>query len=76
MPVVTECYDSFLDNAHSFPLSEQDVVNALEGCVGSGTGLQCFDFKGGIFTASRVLPTEAGGFTVGALVSTNFFAPA
>ena len=81
MPVVTECDDSFLNDARSFPLSEQDVVNALEsassghvteGCVGSATGLQCFDFKGGIGTASRVLPKEAGGFTVGALVSTNF----
>jgi D-aminopeptidase len=40
--------------------------------VGSATGLQCFDFKGGIGTASRVLPEEAGGFTIGALVSTNF----
>ncbi|HCU95973.1 MAG TPA: peptidase [Actinobacteria bacterium] len=81
MPVVTECDDSFLNDARSFPLSEQDVVDALEGarsgavaegCVGSATGLQCFDFKGGIGTASRVLPEEAGGFTVGALVSTNF----
>ena len=81
MPVVTECDDSFLNDARSFPLSEQDVVNALEaarsgpvaeGCVGSATGLQCFDFKGGIGTSSRVLPEEAGGFTIGALVSTNF----
>ena len=33
--------------------------------------MQCFDFKGGIGTASRVLPTEAGGYTVGVLVMTN-----
>jgi D-aminopeptidase len=81
MPVVTECDDSFLNDARSFPLTAQDVATALEratpgpveeGCVGSATGLQCFDFKGGIGTASRVLPRDAGGFIVGALVSTNF----
>ena len=81
MPVVTECDDGFLNDTLSFPLSEQDVVNALEaagggpaedGCVGAGTGMQCFDFKGGIGTASRVLPAEFGGYTVGALVLTNF----
>jgi D-aminopeptidase len=40
-----------------------------EGCVGSGTGMQCFDFKGGIGTASRVLGDA--GYVVGALVMTN-----
>ncbi len=81
MPVVTECDDSFLNDARAFPLSEDDVVRALEGaadgdveegCVGAGTGMQCFDFKGGIGTASRVLPAEDGGYTVGVLVCTNF----
>ncbi len=81
MPVVTECDDSFLNDVRSFPLSEKDVFLALEGatgtavqegCVGAATGLQCFDFKGGIGSASRVLPEESGGSTVGALVSTNF----
>ncbi|MFL5737927.1 MAG: P1 family peptidase [Actinomycetota bacterium] len=81
MPVVSECDDSFLNDATSFPLAEEDVWEALdgarggdvsEGCVGAGTGMQCFDFKGGIGTSSRVLPDDAGGFTVGALVLTNF----
>ena len=81
MPVVTECDDGFLSDALSYPLSENDVFAALEGatagpveegCVGSGTGMQCFDFKGGIGTASRVLPADEGGYTVGALVMTNF----
>jgi D-aminopeptidase len=40
-----------------------------EGCVGAGTGMQCMDFKGGIGTASRLVP---GGFTIGVLVLTNF----
>jgi D-aminopeptidase len=81
MPVVSECDDSFLNDVTTFPLSDEDVFEALdeatdgevaEGCVGAGTGMQCFDFKGGIGTASRVLDAEHGGYTVGALVLTNF----
>ena len=80
MPVVTECDDSLLNDVTTFPLTDDDVFAALdaaegndgaveEGCVGSGTGMQCMDFKGGIGTASRVV---ASGFTVGVLVMTNF----
>jgi len=80
MPCVTECDDSWLSAVLERPLSDADVFAALdaatdgpveEGCVGSGVGMQCFDFKGGIGTASRVLPAEAGGYTVGVLVMTN-----
>ncbi len=81
MPVVSECDDSWLSDVLSFPLSDDDVAAALddavdgpvaEGCVGAGTGMACFDFKGGIGTASRVLPDEVGGYTVGVLVLTNY----
>jgi D-aminopeptidase len=47
----------------------------LEGAVGAGTGTSCFGWKGGIGSASRVLPAEGGGFTLGALVQTNFGRP-
>jgi D-aminopeptidase len=76
MPVVTECDDSFLSDVLSFPLADEDVAAALdaaaagsvaEGALGAATGMQCFDFKGGIGTASRV----AEGWTVGVLVMTN-----
>jgi D-aminopeptidase len=40
-----------------------------EGAVGAGTGMTCLGWKGGIGTASRVLPS---GHTVGVLVLTNF----
>jgi len=43
-----------------------------EGAVGAGTGTVAFDFKGGIGTASRKLPSNLGGYTVGVLVQTNF----
>ena len=81
MPVVGECDDSYLNDAAGFHVHEEHVVRALEsasagpvieGCVGSATGLHCFDFKGGIGTASRLLPEEHGGYTVGVLVNTNF----
>jgi D-aminopeptidase len=81
MPVISECDDSGLSDILSFPLTDGDVASALEdaaagpvaeGCVGAGTGMQCFDFKGGIGTASRMLPDEAGAYTVGVLVLTNY----
>jgi D-aminopeptidase len=76
--VVSECDDSFLNDLLSFPLTDEDVAAALdaagpgpvaEGNVGAGVGMQCFDFKGGIGTASRVTHE---GHTVGVLALTNF----
>ena len=43
-----------------------------EGNVGGGTGMVCHEFKGGIGTASRVLPADRGGHTVGVLVQANY----
>ncbi|MBS0363919.1 MAG: P1 family peptidase [Proteobacteria bacterium] len=43
-----------------------------EGCVGAGTGTVAFGWKGGVGTSSRVLPKKLGGWTVGALVQTNY----
>lgn len=84
-PVVGECADSFLNDAQSRRVGEKEVREALttarsgtvaEGSVGAGTGMSCFGWKGGIGTASRVLPAVQGGFTVGVLVNTNFGRPA
>jgi D-aminopeptidase len=80
MPCVTECDDSWLSAVLREPLTDDDVWAALdaaadgpveEGCVGSGVGMQAFDFKGGIGTSSRVLGQDAGGYTLGVLVMTN-----
>ncbi|MGZ4149391.1 MAG: DmpA family aminopeptidase [Actinomycetota bacterium] len=80
MPCVTECDDSDLSAVLTDPIADEDVWGALEdavagpvaeGCVGSGTGMQCFDFKGGIGTSSRVLADALGGYAVGVLVMTN-----
>ncbi len=43
-----------------------------EGSVGAGTGTRAFAWKGGIGTASRKVPAQYGGYTLGVLVQTNF----
>lgn len=81
IPIVGECDDGFLNDSRAFHITEEHVYAALdsatgdpveEGCVGAGTGMQCFDFKGGIGSSSRKLDSASGGFTVGVLVETNF----
>ena len=49
--------------------------SVLEGAVGAGTGTTCFGWKGGVGTASRVVAEDEGGFTLGALVQTNYGRP-
>jgi D-aminopeptidase len=76
IPVVGECDDSWLSEARVVQVEAADAGRALaaaasavaEGAVGAGTGMVCFERKGGIGTASR----RAGGFTVGVLVLANF----
>jgi L-aminopeptidase/D-esterase-like protein len=81
MPVVAETYDGYLNDTHGFHVKEQHVFAALdsaqggavaEGNVGGGTGMTCFEFKGGIGTASRKLNQKQGGYTLGVLVQANF----
>ena len=81
MPVVAETYDGYLNDTHGFHVKEEHVFAALdsakggpvaEGNVGGGTGMTCFEFKGGIGTASRKLGEKQGGYTVGVLVQANF----
>jgi D-aminopeptidase len=78
LPTVGETYDGALNDLNGFHVRREHVHAALaeaaggpvaEGNVGGGTGMICHEFKGGIGTASRVLP---GGWTVGVLVQTNY----
>ena len=80
-PVVAETWDGELNDINGFHVTEGNVSEALssaragrviEGNVGGGTGMICNGFKGGIGTASRILPSSAGGYTVGALVQCNY----
>jgi D-aminopeptidase len=85
IPIVAECDDSFLSESRRMQVQPGDVQEALaaarasagtpvipataEGAVGAGTGMSCLGYKGGIGTASRVVP---GGATVGVVTMTNF----
>ena len=79
--VVGETNDGYLNDIRTCAVRPLDVFLAIEeaedgpvaeGSVGAGAGTTAFGFKGGIGTASRVLPESLGGFTVGALVQSNF----
>jgi D-aminopeptidase len=86
IPVVAECDDSWLNDARRMQVEHEDVLTAWEaargsrgattppeeGAVGSGTGMSCFDFKGGIGTASRVVSSNGRDHTVAVLLMTNF----
>lgn len=77
IPVVGECDDSWLNDARVVQVEAADVRRALDdaggsfaqGAVGAGTGMVCFDWKGGIGSASRV---TGEGHTVGVLVLANY----
>jgi D-aminopeptidase len=80
-PVVGETNDGWLNDIRGRHVAKAHVLEAVlkasagpvaEGVVGAGTGTTCFDYKGGIGTASRRLATAKGGYTVGVLVQTNF----
>ncbi len=79
--VVGETNDGWLNDIRGRHVQKEHVRQALEnarsgivaeGCVGAGTGTRALGFKGGIGTASRVLPKDKGGYTVGVLVQSNF----
>jgi L-aminopeptidase/D-esterase-like protein len=80
LPVVAETWDGFLNDVNGFHVKPEHVFQALdnarsgpvaEGNVGGGTGMICYEFKGGTGTASRKLEEKVGGFTVGVLVQCN-----
>jgi len=80
-PLVTETADGWLNDMNAFFVKPKHVREALgnaesgsieEGNVGGGTGMLCYEFKGGSGTSSRKLPESMGGWIVGVLVQTNF----
>lgn len=81
LPVVGETWDGLLNDIDGLHVRPAHVDAAIasatggpvgEGNVGGGTGMICHEFKGGIGTASRVLPEADGGWTVGVLVQANY----
>jgi D-aminopeptidase len=80
LPVVAETWDGYLNDINGFHVRPAHVFSALdgarpgrvaEGCVGGGTGMIGYGWKGGVGTASRRLEREHGGYTLGVLVQLN-----
>ena len=79
-PLVFECNDGYLNDMQAFAVEEPHYQQALgnasaqvtQGAVGAGRGMSCFELKGGIGSASRLLRIGDVGYTVGALVLANF----
>src|SRR5437773_4897651 len=87
LPVVAETWDGWLTDINGFHVKPEDVWHALdtahggiieEGSVGGGTGMICYEFKGGNGTASRKIDIRISkdappqSFIVGVFLQANF----
>jgi L-aminopeptidase/D-esterase-like protein len=81
LPVATETWDGYLNDINGGHVTEQSVLDALdgaaagpidEGSVGGGTGMSCYNFKGGSGTASRLVDHAGTTYAVGVFVQANF----
>ena len=87
LPVVAETWDGWLNDINGFHVKPEDVAHALdtahggaieEGSVGGGTGMVCYEFKGGNGTASRKIDIRVSknasprSFVVGVFLQANF----
>jgi D-aminopeptidase len=81
IPIVGETYDGFFSDINGGHIRPEHVwaaldgargVEVVEGNVGGGTGMMCYEFKGGIGTSSRQLTEGDGGYRVGVLVQANY----
>ncbi|GAO41370.1 DmpA family aminopeptidase [Flavihumibacter petaseus] len=81
LPVVAETWDGVLNDINGFHISKEHVWDALnsaapgpvrEGNVGGGTGMVCYEFKGGSGTSSRIFTIDSVNYTLGVFVQANF----
>ena len=87
LPVVAETWDGWLNDINGFHVKPEDISHALdtahggpieEGSVGGGTGMICYEFKGGNGTASRKIDIRVSkdappqSFVVGVFLQANF----
>ncbi len=81
LPVAAETWDGYLNDINGHHVTEEVGVAALEaaghgpieeGSVGGGTGMNCYEFKGGSGTASRVVAYAGTTYTVGVFLQCNF----
>jgi D-aminopeptidase len=81
LPVAAETWDGYLNDINGHHVTEETVVQALqkatknqpdEGSVGGGTGMNCYGYKGGNGTASRLVDYNGTTYTVGVFLQANF----
>ena len=81
LPVAAETWDGYLNDINGHHVNEDTVVEALqtatktqpdEGSVGGGTGMNCYHYKGGNGTASRLVEYDGTTYTVGVFLQANF----
>ncbi|HEX6451927.1 MAG TPA: P1 family peptidase [Trebonia sp.] len=81
LPVAAETWDGYLNDINGHHITEEIVVSALEqaqtgpveeGSVGGGTGMNCYQFKAGSGTASRLVEYAGATYTVGVFLQANF----
>jgi L-aminopeptidase/D-esterase-like protein len=81
LPVAAETCDDALNDMNGHHVKEEHVIAAFddarsgpieEGGVGGGTGMRCYEFKGGSGTASRIVDYAGERYRVGAFVQSNF----
>lgn len=81
LPVVAETWDGYLNSINepfvTTAHAEQAIDTAiggpvLEGSFGGGTGMNCYGYKGGNGTSSRLVPFGGATYTVAAFVQANF----
>lgn len=81
LPVVGETWDGYLNSINADTVRPEHAMAAIdaastgpvaEGNVGGGTGMNCYGFKGGTGTASRIVRAKDRDYTVGVLLQANF----
>lgn len=81
LPVVAETWDGYLNDINGSHVTVDHAITAIdaaadgaidEGSVGGGTGMNCYAFKGGSGTASRIVGYGHRSYTVGVFLQANF----
>lgn len=81
LPVVAETWDGYLNSINADFVTREHAGRAIEaaasgaveeGSAGGGTGMNCYGFKGGNGTASRIVKLGAKAYTVGVFLQANF----
>lgn len=79
-PIICECNDGMINDIRGLHIKQDHIYKAIEKCdvdfeegnVGAGTGMICYDLKGGIGSSSRIIELDNKNYTLGVLVLSNF----